>query len=130
VHATIPKGNTGYDQYTVPDDCSCRTYFRCLLLAPANIRPWPLVSFFQTSLKNSEFKTTHNTFRDCRVHFFRQPFSKLLYIYRANVCVSRPCVGGSTNERKSPGCCRLQRYSIWLKVKERAYELDTCTPHY
>ena len=23
-------------------------------------------------------KTTHNTFRDCHVHFFRQPFSKLL----------------------------------------------------
>ena len=41
VHATIPKGNMGYDQYAVP-----------------------------------ELKTTHNTFRDCRVHFFRQPFSK------------------------------------------------------
>ena len=23
VHATIPKGNMGYDQYTVPNDCSC-----------------------------------------------------------------------------------------------------------
>jgi len=23
VHATIPKGNIGYDQYTVPDYCSC-----------------------------------------------------------------------------------------------------------
>ena len=23
VHATIPKGNMGYDQYTVPSDCSC-----------------------------------------------------------------------------------------------------------
>ena len=31
-------------------------------------------------LKNSELKTTHNTFRDCRVHFFQQPFSKQLYI--------------------------------------------------
>ena len=41
VHATIKKGNMGYDQYAVP-----------------------------------ELKTTHNTFRDCRVHFFRQPFSK------------------------------------------------------
>ena len=74
VQATIPKGNMGYDQYTVPDDCSCRTYFCCFPLALANIRPWPLVSFFQTSLKNSEFKTTHNTFRDCRVHFFRNLF--------------------------------------------------------
>ena len=37
VHATAPKGNMGYDQYTVPDDCSCRTYFCCFLLA------WPFV---------------------------------------------------------------------------------------
>ena len=27
-------------------------------------------------LKNSELKTTHNTFGDCRAHFSRQPFSK------------------------------------------------------
>ena len=31
---------------------------------------------FQISLKNSELKTTHNTFQDCRVHFSWQPFSK------------------------------------------------------
>ena len=36
-------------------------------------------AILQISLKNSELKTTHNTFRDCRVHFFRQPFSKQLY---------------------------------------------------
>ena len=30
VHATIPKGNMGYDQYTVSNDCSCRTYFLLL----------------------------------------------------------------------------------------------------
>ena len=30
VHATIPKGNMGYDQYTVPDDCSCRIYLSVL----------------------------------------------------------------------------------------------------
>ena len=27
----------GYDQYTVPNDCSCRTYFGCFPLAIANI---------------------------------------------------------------------------------------------
>ena len=43
VHATIPKGNMGYDQYTVPDDCSCRTYFCCFPLALANTVPWPSV---------------------------------------------------------------------------------------
>ena len=39
----------------------------------------PLVPFFEIYLKKSELKTTHNTFRDCRVHFFRQFFSKQLY---------------------------------------------------
>ena len=51
VHATIPKGNMGYDQYTVPDDCSCRTYFCCFPLALENIFPWPfvpiLLNFFE-----------------------------------------------------------------------------------
>ena len=44
VHATIPNGNNimGYDQYTVPDDCSCQTYFCCFPLALANICPWPV----------------------------------------------------------------------------------------
>ena len=60
--------------------CSCQTYFCCFPLALANIYPWPLVLFFQISLKNSELKTTHNTYRDCHVHFFGQPFSKQLYI--------------------------------------------------
>ena len=43
VHATIPKGNMGYDQYTVPEACSCRTYFCCFPLALANTFPWPFV---------------------------------------------------------------------------------------
>ena len=76
VHATIPKSNMGYDQCTFSWHCSCRTYFCCFALALANVRPWTLVPFFQIYLKNSQLKTTHNTFRDCRVHFFRQPFSK------------------------------------------------------
>ena len=44
VDATIPKGNMGYDQYTVPDDCSCRTYFCCFPLALENTLPWPFVA--------------------------------------------------------------------------------------
>ena len=27
VHATIPKGNMGYDRYTVPDDCRVSIQF-------------------------------------------------------------------------------------------------------
>ena len=54
-------------------------------LALANICPWPLVPLFQISLENREDKTTHNTFRDCRVHFFRQPFLKQLYTATASM---------------------------------------------
>ena len=43
VQATIPKGNKGYDQYTVSDDCTCRTYFCCFPLALANTFPRPFV---------------------------------------------------------------------------------------
>ena len=71
-----PKGNMGYDQYTVPDDRSCRIYFCCFPLALANLCPWALVPFFQISLKNSGLKTTHNSLWDCWVHFFWQPFLK------------------------------------------------------
>ena len=60
----------GYDQYTVRNDSSCRTYFCCFPLALANVSPWPIMLFKQISLENGADKTTHNTFRDCRVHFF------------------------------------------------------------
>ena len=80
VHATIPKGNMGYDQHTVPDNsshCSCRKYFCCFpLVLQTYVHELSLVPFFHISLKNSELRTTHNTFRHCRVNFFRQPFSK------------------------------------------------------
>ena len=43
----MPKGNMGYDQYTVPDTIAVEPTFSI-----ANIRPWRLVHwFFQISLK-------------------------------------------------------------------------------
>ena len=63
MHTTTPKGIKGYDQYTVSNDCSCRTYFCCFPLALANICPWPLVPFFQISLENRADKTTHQVVR-------------------------------------------------------------------
>ena len=42
VHATIPKGNMGFVQYTVPNDCSCRTYFCCF---PLSTRKHTFVAF-------------------------------------------------------------------------------------
>jgi len=74
VHATTQKGSMGYDQYTVPHTVAIEPSV-IVFLALANVRQWPLVLFFQISLKNSKLKNIH-TFRDCRVHIFRQPFSK------------------------------------------------------
>ena len=71
VHATIPKGNMGYAQYTVPGFAAVEPTFVAFLYHSQTYVPWPLVPFYQLSLKNSELKTTHNTFRDCHVHFFR-----------------------------------------------------------
>ena len=70
----------GYDQYTVPDDCSCRTYFCCFPLTLQTHFHGLSCQFFQISLKKRELKTTHNAFQDCRVHFSQQPFSKKPYI--------------------------------------------------
>ena len=57
VHTTISKGNMGYDQYTVPDYCSCRTYFCCFPLALANTFPWPFVPILSNFF---EKKSTQN----------------------------------------------------------------------
>ena len=62
VHATILKGNMGYDQYTVRNDWSCQTYFCCFPWVFVNICLWLPVPFFQISLKDSALKATHNTF--------------------------------------------------------------------
>ena len=62
----------GYDQYTVPHTAAVE-----LTSAPADIYPWTILPFFQISLKNSELKTTHNTIRDCRVHFFPTTFLEI-----------------------------------------------------
>ena len=75
VHAvvTVLEGNMGYDQYTVPDTVGVEPSF---VSVSANKRPWSLVPYFQIFLKNRELKIFYNTFRECRVHFVRQPFSK------------------------------------------------------
>ena len=47
VHATIPKGDMGYDRCTVSNDCSCRTYFYYFPSALANINQWPPYDSFK-----------------------------------------------------------------------------------
>ena len=68
-HATMPKGKMGHDQYTVPKAIAVELFLVFSFSTRKLIRPWPLVPFFQISLKNSTLKIIH-------VHFFRQPFSK------------------------------------------------------
>ena len=51
VHATIPKGNMGYDRYTISDDCICRTYFCCFPLALTNTFPRPFVPILSNFFK-------------------------------------------------------------------------------
>ena len=66
----------GYDQYTVPDTVAVELAFLYIsnrknkYMASRAI----LANFFEQ--KNGELKTNHNTFRDCRMCFFRQPFCK------------------------------------------------------
>ena len=147
-HATIPKGNMGCDQYTVPDRQSprgrdvfrhyhqpsgdfcqnrqfrqnrqsprghfwhpvqfvrgwrffaifaiaclfmkCRTHSSCFPLALAKIRPWPLVPFFQISLKNTELKTTHNAFGGIVACIFSDNFLEIAVCAWMNIgCVAR-----------------------------------------
>ena len=76
VHVTIPKGNMGYDQYTVPGTVAVEPTFVDFLY----LLQMYVLLFFQISLKNSELKTTHNTFRGCHMYFIRQPSSKQLFI--------------------------------------------------
>ena len=66
----------GYDQYTVSDTVAVEPTYAAFFLALGNIVHGLSCHSLKISMKNSDLKTTHNTFQDCRVHFFRQPFSK------------------------------------------------------
>ena len=73
MHAIIPKGNMGYDQYNVPDTVAVEPAFVAFLKhSQTYIHGLSCHFHLQVSLKNFELKNTHSTFRDCRVLFFRQ----------------------------------------------------------
>ena len=74
LHATIPKGNMWYDQYTVPNTVAIEPTFVAFLISTRKhtaMASLAIVSNFFLFPKKSELKTTHTTFQDCRVHFFR-----------------------------------------------------------
>ena len=88
MHATIPKGNMGYDQYTVPDDCSCRTYFRCFPLALANICPWPPVPFFTNFFEEQSTQNHPQYLSGLSRALFPTTFLEIaVYVRREEQCV-------------------------------------------
>ena len=79
LHATIPKSNTGYDQYSAPNVVAVKsTFVTFLQFSSRTFMGSRAIILFFFELKNSVLKTTNNTFGDWRVHFFLQPFSKQL----------------------------------------------------
>ena len=80
MHATTQTGSMGYDQYTVPHSVDIEpTVF--VFLALANVRQWPIVPFFQISLKNSELKNTHNTLHGLSRALFSTTFPEIAVHY-------------------------------------------------
>ena len=74
MHVTILKGNMGYDQYAVPGTVA---------VEPTFVAFFEILQTYVHGLSCHSFKLLWRTvnskpptFRDCRVHFFQQPFSK------------------------------------------------------
>ena len=68
VLATTPKGNMGYDQYTVLNDCSCRTFILLLL----SISTHEHMSMAYCAVLSNFFGEQYSkpsTYRDCRLLF-------------------------------------------------------------
>ena len=75
VHATIPKGNLGYNQYTVLDSVAVEPTFVAFFKHSQTYVQIYVAEALKSS--NSELKTTHNTFRDCRVRFSPTTFLEI-----------------------------------------------------
>ena len=67
------EGNMGYDQYTVADTVAVELTLVALRLKNSQTYVCGLSNFFK---EQSDPKITHNTFRDFRVHFFRNGLSR------------------------------------------------------
>ena len=85
VHATIPKGNMGYDQYTVPDYCSCRTYFCCFPLALGNTFPWPFVPILSDFFEKQRTQNHPRCLSGLSRALFPTTFLEMAVIYSLHV---------------------------------------------
>ena len=79
VQATISKDNMGYDHFPHTLFLTLKLSNLLLLLSFSTRKHTSMAScaiVANSVLNNIELKTIqYNTFRDCRVHFFRRPFS-------------------------------------------------------
>ena len=78
----------GYDQYTVPDNCSCRTYFCCFPLALANTFPWPFVpilsNFFEKKRTKNHPQCLSGLSRPLFPTTFLEIAVSLIFLYISN----------------------------------------------
>ena len=103
----------GYDQHTVPNDCSCQTYFCCFPLALANIKLclWPPVPFFQISLKNVHSKPPTIPFRIVACTFSDNLYRNSCIYYsqtRSSVPPKNPLMNIYYSKVESVASCRFQ----------------------
>ena len=121
-----PKGNMRYAQYTVPDTVAVETNFFCYFPSRSALTgksPWPLLSFLQICLKNSEVITTHHTFRGCRVHFIRQPSSLIAVNYQEMSLLKENFLfttnNNGNNKNAEYSCLRSDAFSIHPRQKKK-----------
>ena len=127
MHVAIPKDIIGCDQYTFPDTVDVEPTFLAFLYHSQlySMASRAILSIF--FLKNIEPNSPHNTFRACRVHFFRQPFSKKLYIQSRLVFLSRCAIHARSTryanldiiintryERRGINCERQEKHAILI----------------
>ena len=74
VQVTIPKGNMGYEQYTVPDTVAVKP----TLLPSFSTRKHTSMAFraILANIFEEQWTENHPQYWDCCMHFLRQPFSK------------------------------------------------------
>ena len=89
VHVTIPQGNMEYDQYTVPDDFSCRIYFCCFPLALENTFPWPFVPILSNFFEEWRTQNHPQCLSGLSRELFPTTFLKIAVYSKSKNCKER-----------------------------------------
>ena len=135
VHATIPKGNMGYDQYTVPDDCSCRTYFCCFPLALTNTFPWPFVPILSNYFEKKRTQNHPQCLSGLSRALFQTTFLEIaVYSPRINNMIKRislrqnkstqiDCSSLCCNKTNNWSCGLISLTEVWFTIRTIHFSL-------